>query len=54
MNQPELLAKVLERLEAIQNEFNAGPGAKKVSLADVIVLAAARGLKRLRRGPDMM
>jgi catalase-peroxidase len=37
VNEPTQLAKVLERLEAIQAEFNAG--GSKVSLADLIVLA---------------
>ncbi|MEL6698370.1 MAG: catalase/peroxidase HPI [Bacteroidota bacterium] len=40
VNHPEQLAKVLNVLEAIQNEFNAAQtGGKKVSLADLIVLA---------------
>jgi catalase-peroxidase len=40
VNQPAELEKVLPKLEAIQKEFNAGQsGKKKVSLADVIVLA---------------
>ncbi len=43
VNQPPLLAKVLQKLEAIQKEFNSsqsnGKRAKKVSLADLIVLA---------------
>src|SRR5947199_7066909 len=34
VNQPAQLAKVLGKLEAIQKEFNASAGAKKVSLAD--------------------
>ena len=38
VNQPTELAKVLDKLEAIQKEFNGGSGAKKVSLADLIVL----------------
>jgi catalase-peroxidase len=37
VNQPAELAKVLKKLEAIQNEFNA-KSKKKVSLADLIVL----------------
>jgi catalase-peroxidase len=36
VNQPAVLAKALQALEAIQKEFNAG--GKKVSLADLIVL----------------
>jgi catalase-peroxidase len=39
VNQPAELAKVLEKLEAIQKDFNsAQSGGKKVSLADLIVL----------------
>ena len=39
VNQPRQLATVLQKLEAIQREFNAsGAGGKKVSLADLIVL----------------
>jgi catalase-peroxidase len=33
------LQKVLGVLEGIQNEFNAQNGSKKISLADLIVLA---------------
>src|SRR6201986_1844138 len=40
VNQPAQLAKVLKVLEGIQTEFNKGAsGGKKVSLADLIVLA---------------
>ena len=48
VNQPAELAKVLAKLEAIQKEFNAAQATdgKKVSLADLIVLARLRG----RRG----
>jgi catalase-peroxidase len=39
VNQPAALAKVLDKLEAIQNEFNgAQKDGKKISLADLIVL----------------
>jgi catalase-peroxidase len=39
VNQPAVLAKALQALEAIQKEFNASQsGGKKVSLADLIVL----------------
>jgi catalase-peroxidase len=45
VNQPAQLAKVLERLEAIQKEFNASQsGGKKVSLADLIVLAGGAAI----------
>ncbi|MBC7661552.1 MAG: catalase/peroxidase HPI [Chitinophagaceae bacterium] len=40
VNQPELLSKVLKTLEDIQSNFNNGaPSGKKVSLADLIILA---------------
>ncbi|MDZ7812903.1 MAG: catalase/peroxidase HPI [Ideonella sp.] len=40
VNQPAQLGKVLQRLEAIRSDFNAtSSGGKKVSLADLIVLA---------------
>ncbi len=45
VNNPTQLGKVLEKLEAIQNEFNA-QGAKKVSLADLIVLAGNAGIEK--------
>jgi len=38
-NQPAQLAKVLQALEKIQQEFNGAQSGKKVSLADMIVLA---------------
>jgi catalase-peroxidase len=39
VNNPAQLQKVLGVLEGIQNEFNAQNGGKKISLADLIVLA---------------
>ncbi|MGI9087216.1 MAG: catalase/peroxidase HPI [Chthoniobacterales bacterium] len=46
-NQPDQLAKVLKTLEGIQNEFNsAQTGGKKVSLADLIVLAGGTGVEQ--------
>lgn len=45
-NQPAQLAKVLGKLESIQREFNAAQsGGKKVSLADLIVLAGCAGVE---------
>ncbi|MGY3856708.1 catalase/peroxidase HPI [Aeromonas intestinalis] len=44
VNQPAQLAKVLKALEAIQAEFNKGD--KKVSLADLIVLAGNVGVEQ--------
>ena len=48
VNQPEQLAHVLKTLEGIQQEFNDGQGKKKkrVSLADVIVLAGCAGVEQ--------
>ena len=47
VNQPAELAKVLQKLEAIQKEFNASQsGEKKVSLADLIVLAGCAGVEQ--------
>lgn len=46
-NQPEQLAHVLEKLESIQSEFNsAQAGGKKISLADLIVLAGSAGVEQ--------
>ena len=46
-NDPEELAKVLERLEKIQQDFNgAQSGGKRVSLADVIVLGGAAAVEQ--------
>ncbi|BBB64126.1 catalase peroxidase [Undibacterium sp. KW1] len=45
-NQPEQLAKVLAKLEAIQSEFNAAQsGGKKISLADLIVLGGTAAVE---------
>ncbi|HEY5128216.1 MAG TPA: catalase/peroxidase HPI, partial [Bradyrhizobium sp.] len=47
VNQPAQLAKVLERFEAIQKEFNASQsGGKKVSLADLIVLGGCAAIEK--------
>jgi len=46
-NEPEKLAKVLKVLEGIQAEFNgAQSGGKKISLADLIVLAGGAGIEQ--------
>jgi catalase-peroxidase len=44
VNQPAQLAKVLQKLEAIQKEFQSG--GKKVSLADLIVLGGAAAIEK--------
>ncbi|MFZ0663667.1 MAG: catalase/peroxidase HPI [Acidobacteriaceae bacterium] len=47
VNQPDQLAKVLKTLERIQSEFNGKQsGGKKVSLADLIVLAGCAGVEQ--------
>jgi catalase-peroxidase len=47
VNQPQLLAEVLETLEAIQREFNgAQSNGKQVSLADLIVLGGCAGIEQ--------
>jgi catalase-peroxidase len=46
VNQPAQLAQVLAKLEGVQHAFNAGAGAKRVSLADLIVLAGAAGIEQ--------
>ncbi len=50
VNEPEKLDKVLQKLEQIQDEFNkAQSGNKKVSLADLIVLAGCAGVEKAVR-----
>ncbi len=50
VNQPSELAKVLQKLEAIQKEFNASQsGEKKVSLADLIVLGGTAAVEKAAR-----
>ncbi len=47
VNNPPQLQKVLDKLEGIQKEFNAAQsGGKKVSIADLIVLAGAAGIEK--------
>ena len=47
VNQPAQLAKVLAKLDAIRNDFNAAAtGGKKISLADLIVLAGNAGVEK--------
>jgi catalase-peroxidase len=50
VNQPAVLAKVLETLEGVQASFNAAQtGGKKVSLADLIVLAGSAAVEQAAR-----
>jgi catalase-peroxidase len=54
VNQPAQLAKVLKTLEGIQSAFNsAQSGGKKVSLADVIVLAGSAGVEQAAKNADL-
>ncbi|MBC6493017.1 catalase/peroxidase HPI [Flavihumibacter stibioxidans] len=50
VNNPSQLGKVLDTLEAIQNEFNgAQSGNKRVSIADLIVLAGSAAIEQAAR-----
>ena len=50
VNQPAQLAKVLQELETVRSEFNAvQSGGKRVSLADLIVLAGGAGVEQAAR-----
>lgn len=46
VNNPDELAAVLRVLESVQREFNAGSGAAKVSLADLIVLGGTAAVEK--------
>jgi catalase-peroxidase len=50
-NQPEQLANVLAKLEGIQSEFN--NSGKKVSLADLIVLAGNAGIEQAAKNAGL-
>jgi catalase-peroxidase len=53
VNQPAELAKVLQKLETIQKEFNtSAPGGKKVSLADLIVLGGCAAIEKAAKGAN--
>ncbi len=50
VNEPQQLAKVLQALEGIRGEFNAAQtGGKRLSLADLIVLAGCAGVEQAAR-----
>jgi catalase-peroxidase len=50
INQPEQLGRVLEVLEGVQREFNeAQDGGKRISLADLIVLAGGAAVEKAAR-----
>ncbi|MDA3851637.1 MAG: catalase/peroxidase HPI [Spirochaetaceae bacterium] len=47
VNQPDLLKKVLQKLHAIQREFNGSQsGGKKISIADLIILAGCAAIEK--------
>ena len=51
VNNPNVLAKVLQRLSAIQKEFNGSQaGNKKVSIADLIVLGGCAAIEQAAAG----
>ena len=57
VNNPSQLGKVLDALEAIQKQFNAGQsGGKMVSMADLIVLGGAAGIEKAAKnaGHDLI
>ncbi|SQF97644.1 heme catalase/peroxidase [Paucimonas lemoignei] len=53
-NQPEQLANVLQTLEGIQQDFNGAQGdGKKISLADLIVLAGCAGVEQAAKNAGL-
>ncbi|MEU1047524.1 catalase/peroxidase HPI [Streptomyces sp. NPDC005897] len=46
VNEPDELAQVLRVLEGVQQEYNSGAGARKVSLADLIVLGGCAAVEK--------
>jgi catalase-peroxidase len=54
VNEPERLQAVLQKLEDIQEEFNSSQsGNKRVSLADLIVLAGGVGVEQAAKNADL-
>jgi len=49
VNNPAALKVILDKLETIQQEFNAANGDKKVSLADLIVLGGSAAVEKAAR-----
>ncbi|MGB3585820.1 MAG: catalase/peroxidase HPI, partial [Tunicatimonas sp.] len=50
VNNPTQLAKVLEKLESIQQEFNNAQSGKEISMADLIVLAGSAAVEKATKG----
>jgi catalase-peroxidase len=46
VNNPPQLAKVLRKLKSIQNDFNSSSGGRKISLADLIILAGCTAVEK--------
>jgi catalase-peroxidase len=46
VNEPEPLAKVLKKLKSIQTDFNKSSGDRKISLADLVVLAGSTAVEK--------
>jgi catalase-peroxidase len=54
VNTPAELSKTLQRLEVIQQDFNrTQPGGKKISLADLIVLAGAAAIEQAAKSAGL-
>ncbi len=53
VNNPSQLSKVIDALEAIQKDFNASAGAKKISIADLIVLAGCAAVEQAAKNAGM-
>jgi catalase-peroxidase len=46
VNNPAELAKVLQRLESIQQEFNKGKSTRKISMADIMILGGNAAIEK--------
>ncbi|MFF2746340.1 catalase/peroxidase HPI [Kitasatospora sp. NPDC058048] len=53
VNEPDRLATVLRALEGVQHEFDAQAGDKRVSLADLVVLAGGVGIEQAARAAGL-
>jgi catalase-peroxidase len=53
-NSPKELAEVLDKLKAIQQQFNTSSGSKQVSLADLIVLGGAAAIEKAAKEAGYM
>ncbi|MEU1283221.1 catalase/peroxidase HPI [Kitasatospora sp. NPDC005856] len=53
VNEPDRLARVLRALEGVQQEFDAQAGDKRVSLADLVVLAGGVGVEQAAKAAGL-